>query len=524
MKKEKLILKENQLDNSLKLIAKTSVIVLIGLVFSKIFSYVYRIIIARSFGPEVYGLFSLALTIALFFVSVSGFGLVDGLLRYIPVLRHKNKLNEINFLINKTKIIYLITGIIAPIILFLLADFISITIFHNANLSIFIKIMCLTIPLNLFINIFLVILRGFEKIGWYSFIFNIFQNVARVIIIASLILIGFNSNASVVAWSFVIGSILTLILSSFVSRLSVKQIFIKNSFKNNLPLYKQFFHYSWPIMLYSIMGMIFYWIDSFSIGYYKTAFEVGLYNAAVPIAMLLGFIPEIFMQLFFPLVTREYSANNPKLIEQLSKQVTKWIFMAALPIFILIFFFPGAALNLLFGSAYLPAENALRLLLVGSFISSTLVVTNNLIFVIGKSKLIMFNMLSGAFLNLVLNSILVPLPSLFSLNNSNGLLGAAFSTLISIIFINVLFLVQTKKYFSFIPIRRKMLSVALIALIPTLILFYLRSRVTLSLAMIFILALSFVIIYGLLLLISHSFDDNDWMIIRVIFKKIFRKK
>ena len=41
--------------------------------------------------------------------------------------------------------------------------------------------------------------------------------------------------------------------------------------------------------------------------------------------MLLILAPEILLQLFFPLVAREYSKNNKKLIGDLSKQVEKWI-------------------------------------------------------------------------------------------------------------------------------------------------------------------------------------------------------
>jgi O-antigen/teichoic acid export membrane protein len=54
--------KENKkLNSSLRSIARSSVIVFIGIIISKILTYVYKIIIAREFGPKVYGLFSLAI-------------------------------------------------------------------------------------------------------------------------------------------------------------------------------------------------------------------------------------------------------------------------------------------------------------------------------------------------------------------------------------------------------------------------------------------------------------------------------
>lgn len=522
MKKKEKIIGESKLDRSLKLIVKSSFIVFIGLILSKILTYAYRIIIARYFGPDIYGLFSLALSVVPFFITLASFGFGEGLLRFIPLLRAKNKTDEIKYLFKKASKFYLISGIISSILVIALSNFISVYVFKDPNLSIFLKIMGFGILAVMFSSMLLAILRGFEEIGWYSFIFNIFQNLIRVGILIILIFMGFTSGANVVVWSFVIGSILTMFLSYLVCRYKIKQIFGFYEKKDYSVISKEFFQYSWPTTFYCMLFIIFHSIDTISLGYYKSSIEVGLYNAAVPIALLIGFIPELFMQLFFPIINREYSKKNYKLIEQLSKQVNKWIFMAILPIFILILSFPGVALNLFFGSQYLAAQNALRLLLIGSFISALFVVSNNLISMLGKSKLIMFNVAIAATLNLILNSILVPKPVLFSLDNSNGLIGASLATLLSIIFLNTLFLLQTKKYLSFTPLRRKMLTIALISIIPTFILFQFRDITTVNIFSILILTSLFILFYAFLIIISHSLDKNDLMIIRVVIRRLFR--
>jgi len=50
-------------NDSLSVLAKSGSIVLIGFVISKIFSYIYRIMIARIYGPEIYGMFLIALSV-----------------------------------------------------------------------------------------------------------------------------------------------------------------------------------------------------------------------------------------------------------------------------------------------------------------------------------------------------------------------------------------------------------------------------------------------------------------------------
>ena len=68
--------KENQkeVNKSLKLIVKSSIFVFIGVILSKIFALFYRSAIARYFGKEVYGLFSLAVIVLLVFVTVPSLG------------------------------------------------------------------------------------------------------------------------------------------------------------------------------------------------------------------------------------------------------------------------------------------------------------------------------------------------------------------------------------------------------------------------------------------------------------------
>ena len=59
---------ETEINSGLKLIAKSSAIMFIGIFLSKVLTYLYRIIIARNYSPEIYGLFSLSIMIAGWFV------------------------------------------------------------------------------------------------------------------------------------------------------------------------------------------------------------------------------------------------------------------------------------------------------------------------------------------------------------------------------------------------------------------------------------------------------------------------
>ena len=384
-------------ESSLKLLAKTSFIVLIGVIISKILGYTYRIIIARYYGPEVYGLFVLALMISGWFIAISALGFNEGILRFIPIYRARKEIEKIKYALKITLRVSAIASIFSGLLLFVLSDFIATAIFHNIELSTYLKVFSFVVPLTVLSHPLLTSLRAHEEISAYSFVFNIAQNVIKVLAIFLFILLGINGNAT--SWSYLAGIASMLVLSYAMCKYKLPHIFEKSKLKHDEQsiVKKELISYSIPILLFGVISMIFYWIDSFSIGYFKGVIEVGWYNAAVPIAALLAIAPELFMQLFFPMITREYAKRKINLIEQLSKQVAKWILIVNIPVFAILIVFPGATINFLFGSQYLVAENTLRILAIGTLVSSIFIISNYLISMIGKSKLILTNIAPSTF-------------------------------------------------------------------------------------------------------------------------------
>ena len=333
---------ENNLDNSLKLIAKSSLIVFIGLFLSKLSIYLYRAVIARYFGPEVYGLFSLALMIVSWFVVFSVLGINQGILRYIPLYRGKEEINKIRYLFKSFFFFLLLTSIFSGLLLFVFSEFISVNIFHNSDLTLFLKIFSITVPLMVLLQFFLYLILAFEKINWYSFIYNILQDFVKVFSLILLVFLGFGINS--IFFSYIFGTFSAFFAAYLVCKKYLKPIFgkyILNKEKRH-ELFKEVTSYSWPLLFSGIVATIFVWTDSFVIGFFMDVKYVGYYNSAIPIAMLLTIVSELFTKLFSPLITKEYSRDeeNIGLIRQLSQQIGKWIFLFNLPLLLLMLIFP----------------------------------------------------------------------------------------------------------------------------------------------------------------------------------------
>ncbi len=506
LKMKKIQKDENRITENLKLIVKSSFIVFIGLFLSKLFFYLYRLLIARFFGPEEYGVFSLAFSIFLFFALLFTFGLDKGLLRFISFYRGKNETDKIRHLISFSERVLFISSLSGALILFLLAESISINLFHNSELLIFLRVFSFVIPLYIFSTIFLSVIRAYEKIGWYSFIFNILQNLIKPISLIILVFLGFGLIS--IPYSYFLGILAMLVASYLFYRINISNLFQEVDKRKNLNIKKEFINYSVPLMFFGVINLLFFWIDSFSIGYFLGVYEVGIYNAAVPLVTILGFFPETFIQLFFPIIIKEYSKNNFLVIKELSKQISKWIFIFNLPIFIILFLFPGAIINILFGSEYITATNSLRILSIGTFFAcSTIYISDNLLSMKGKSKLILINIIVAAILNIIFNFFLVP---------KYGINGAALATSIVHVLLGTAIIIETKYYLSIVPIKRKMLNILLISFLPTILLLYLRKIIPLNIFSIFLLGVLFLLLYILLILLTNCLDKNDFMILKNI--------
>jgi O-antigen/teichoic acid export membrane protein len=505
---------EDNFNHILKFFAKSSIIVFIGIFFSKILTYLYKIVVAREFGQEVYGIFSLAIMVSSFFVSFFSLGLQNGLLRYISFYRGKNEPKKIRALLSFSAIITSIASIFAAGLLFIFAEFISVSLFHAPELTIFLKWFAVFLPVFIFAEFFHIITLAYERIGWYSFIGNILPQAVQLSFLSIFIIIGINSEGIPISYS--LGLLAVLLSSFFVSKHILGRIFKKGheNSEEDKSLNKELVLYSLPMMFLGLANAIFSWVDTFTIGYFKTPIEVGIYNAALPISYLLLITPVLFLQLFLPIITKEYSKKNFSVIKSLSKQVGKWIFVFNLPLLIIMLLFPGAVINLLFGAEYLRAETALRFLSLGIFFFSFTQISENLLSMLGKSKRILFNLIIAAIINVILNVILIP---------KYGIDGAAFSTMLGYILWSSLSLISAKHYTSIIPFKREVIKIFFISLIPTAILLYVRSQIVLSIVSVFLLGTGFVAMYFALIFLTHSLDRNDLMILSAIKKKLKNK-
>jgi O-antigen/teichoic acid export membrane protein len=488
-------------NESLKKAAKGTAIAFVGMIVYIFLEFITRVIIARNATQSEYGIFSIGFVLLNFFVIISCLGLHVGAPRYIAYFRGKGDNKKIKGVISSTVQLSIIASLFCFALFFLSSDFFT-ELFHLQQSSV-LKIFAIAVPFSVAIEIFASLFRGFDRVEEKVYFRDVLMNVLKVLFIVSVIALGYSFLKMIYAYilSIVIASIAFIIYA--IKKLPVVRGADTDSMRKELLLF------SLPLLLTNALSIIIIQMDTLMLGYFKTASIVGLYNAAHPISQLIQVFLLSLVFIYVPIASQLYSRNLMDEIRRNYIILTKWIVSVTFPFFLVIFLFPEAMLNALFGSSYTQANVALalRILALGMFIHVFLGPNAVTLIVIGKTKLSLIDNLVGAITNVSLNLFLIP---------TLGIIGAAVASAISLATINVLKSAQIFRIHKIHPFAKNYLkpvvtSGVLISIVYVLVKVFFDTTITIW--MLIALGFLFLALHGVSILITKSFDEEDIMML-----------
>ncbi|HDQ15758.1 MAG TPA: flippase [Bacteroidetes bacterium] len=493
------------MEDSTRTIAKGAVIVFIGLIISKIFTYLYRILLARGLGPEAYGIFSLCFAIVSFLTAMSKFGVPSALERYIPIyLKDKSRLKGIITFSLRTAFI---VSLILAVLTFVFSSNIAVWL-NSPEISEVLKIFSLSIPFIVLLSLLVSISKGFKNILYPTISFNLIYPSFNLLLAGMLIYMGYGVVS--IAIAFFAANVLALLF--LVLKIETK-IFsftakIKPVFMNS-----EILKYSVPLLFVAISYLIIGWTDTIMLGYFESETVVGLYNAALPTAALMMFAPSVLVPLLLPVFSSLMSKKKNNQISNLYKTVSYWTVLINLPLLMLFFAASNLILKILFGDIFTTASFAFIVLSAGFFMKSLAVPSIKMMELHKQTKTIFWIILSSALLNVLLNLAMIP---------RYGMDGAAISSAISflIIFLAVSFIVFIKHKIYFVSKRMlKAIITTVVVFAPFLYVYETLLPRTL-ITVIVLAAVSGSIYFVLSYLFVFSSDDKA--LIKKLFSKITR--
>ncbi len=436
-------------------------------------------------------------------------GLGSGVMRYVSFFRALEDRAKTKGVITFSLKVAVGAGMLAALLLFVFAEQIALGFFHNAGLVDVIRVFGLATPFLTATYVLAAALRGFQRIEYEVYATRIVESTARLALSAAVIFFGFGLFGLSVVY------FLTIVLSFLICFYAlewkvfpivftrVKSVFVR----------RELLTYSLPMLFAGVLYLFMNWMDTLMLGYFRTIEEVGVYNVAMPTAALLIALSASTNQLFTPIATGLFGKNKMAEVKKLYRRVTKWNFLAGFPLFLAFFFFARQVLRVLFGPDYEGGGTALMILAFGYLAACVLSAGSELLMAFRKTHVLFVNMFAASALNFLLNYLLIP---------GYGMVGGAVATSASLVVYVVLSSGYVYRFAKMHPYSTDLVkplgagalaiaaALAFNAVIPH------PAPLPLFVSVFMVLA----VVYGVLVLLLKSMDEEDLELVRAFARKI----
>jgi O-antigen/teichoic acid export membrane protein len=334
-------------------------------------------------------------------------------------------------------------------------------------------------------------------------------NVLFIIFLASIIAIGLPFIT--VFYAYLAALVITFIGATIYAIKKLPQPIVFTDREANATIRKELLFFSMPLWGMAIFSMVILWVDTLMLGYFKTPEVVGLYSAAYPLAQSISQPPFGLMLIYTPIVTGLYSQNLMADLRRSYTIVTKWLALIIMPAFLVLCLYPEYVLSLLFGSAYVSAAPALRILSLGFILNALPGPNVATLIALGKSRFIMWATLAAALVNISLNIALIP---------PLGIIGAAIASATSLTLFSVINSVKLYASHRVQPLSKNLLKPLIASVVLALLFQFIFGRlIMITWWMLPFLFIFYYALYGVATVLSKSFDREDIVILLQLEKR-----
>jgi O-antigen/teichoic acid export membrane protein len=394
--------------DELKKLLKHGSVYSVGIILSKIVSFVMIPLYTNILKPEEYGTLEL-LNLSIDIIStIMGFGMLAAVMRYYFRLEDSQERNKVisTALLGTASIM----AVTAAICLLASGPF-SQVIFHNYENAVYLRLMFITMFLGSVIEIPLAYLRILQKsvkfvtIGLVRLILQLGLNI--------LFLVFLRKGVIGVLYSGLITSVLMCLYLVLTTSISTGLRFDRR-------LYLSMLAYGVPLIISDISAFVLTFSDRFFLNYYTNLTDVGIYSLAYKFGMLISML---FVSPFYQIWgARMFDIYNRPDAKAIISRVLTFFLLAALGVNLIVSLFSKDAIRLMSNPSYWDAYRLIPLISFSYVLNGIIYVISVGILAKGKTKLNALAMVIAMAANIGLNFLLIP---------HWGKVGAAYATLAS---------------------------------------------------------------------------------------------
>jgi len=389
------------------------------------------VLLARSLGPENYGIYSFVLSLIALLGLPANAGLPTLLVRETAKSQAVGRWGLVKGLLQiSTSAVFVYSAIIA-----LSAAFVVYWIWEadgSSQVDTFLWALWL-LPIIAFEGVRTGVLRGLRWVAISQIPEQIIRPALIIALLGTAIVLDRNVTA-IQAVQFNIGAAL---IASLVGAFFLFKAFPKHITEVQ-PEYniKPWFWSLLPLSIFAGLRMLDSQINILVLGLLGSSEEVGLFRVAVTGASLVTFGLTAINMALAPQVARMYQAGDMQKLQRMITLTTRGAVLVSLPIATIFMLWGEQLLGLVFGPEYVAAATALAILCLAQIIDASCGSVAVVLNMTGNDTATVTSTLISLLLNLALAVALIP---------QYGLLGAALGYMVSLVSWNVMLAIVARK-------------------------------------------------------------------------------
>lgn len=428
-----------QLKSNLNILkaAKGGSIIFIGNIFEAGSRFIFAILLTRLLGAEQFGLYRLALTAGTVGAGLSLFGLNTALVRYVALFAGRRDSAGVWGTIQIALGLSTILSMLLGLGLFLFADPIAIRIFDEPHLAGLLRLTTPVIPILALSTGLSAATQGFKRMEYTVIANNLTIPLIKLgLIVALALTVGLNATNALII------HIIALLVACGMLVYYLNSLFSLTRAVNTARYeVKEILNFSWPLYLSDLIGTFKGNIQTVLLGSLNSITNVGIFAVASQVNSIGIMFHRSIVTISRPIVSELYDQGEYDQLSRFYQTITKWTLTLNLPLVLLIFLFPNQILSI-FGRTFVNGNTALTILAWATLANAGTGICGVILDMTGKTTLKFFNSILVFGLTIGLNIWLIP---------RWGLVGAAVSSLLAVVIINLLRLVEVYILFKLFP-------------------------------------------------------------------------
>jgi len=504
-------IKPESIQTEIGQIARGAGLGMSGNIYYYFINFLFGVLVARQIGADAFGLYTLGVTAVTLLARFSVVGLDRGSLRYVSIKRREGEGAAMWQVIWTSIGIGLIVSLIAAAALAFHPHF-FLRLFHwddkQALLKLF-PLLALALPAMTMTSIGIAGTQAFRTLRYRALIPNfILPTVKLLVTLALIFVLGIGALPPIIG--FVSAQILGGALAVYFLWRLAREITRKAKWEPGLM--SELMRYSLPLLFSSVLVYLNGRTEIMVLGIFKQAGSAGIYNAALRFANLSLIVLTAFNAIFAPVIADLHHRGEMKQLGALFRLVTRWVMLAAMPIFLIQILYAPQLIGL-FGKDFTSGALALRILSIGALINFSTGSVGIMLLMSGHSGLVMLNSFFTLSVALTLDFLLI---------RSFGVTGAAIAGMLSIALVNLINLGEVWRLLHIHPYNRYSLR-PFIAATPALLAGWLWSR-WLPVETLLALSLATIVVAAIYLaaLMLMGWNEDDRMMMAALSKRFRR--